>query len=282
MVDLRSVFSGLCYYSGAAGLARRLLVGRGRIVLNFHGVCGTRQPGIPSEVQPHFSMAELRQVLVWLKERFAFLTPDEFLNSGRSGVLLTFDDGLANNYMYALPVLEEFQAPAIFFITTQHVIEPHNWLPATRRMAQKYWERQEDIPEALKTDFYDGLSIEQLAACACSPWVTIGSHTVSHPFLTHCTPSQIDVELRESRRFLQEVTGQPVDLFAYPTGDYDRRAAEAVVAAGYRAAFAVDPLPVGLPHMEIPRIGLYAPGAAYVGMKLSGLYRPALPAHPIL
>ena len=34
--------------------------------------------------------------------------------------MLTFDDGYYNNHL-ALPVLEEFDVPALFFISTNHV-----------------------------------------------------------------------------------------------------------------------------------------------------------------
>lgn len=41
--------------------------------------------------------------------------------SGRPRVLLTFDDGLGNNAIHAMPVLEDLKAPAIFFVSTSHV-----------------------------------------------------------------------------------------------------------------------------------------------------------------
>jgi hypothetical protein len=67
-----------------------------------------------------------------------------------------------------------------------------------------------------------------------------------------------------------------VDCFAYPYGYYNRMVAEAVRAVGYRAAFAVDALPVGLPGYEIPRVGIYAAHSDYLSVKLSGLHRRAL------
>jgi hypothetical protein len=83
-------------------------------------------------------------------------------------------------------------------------------------------------------------------------------------------------ELSESRSYLQRISGQAVDCFAYPYGDYDRRVAEEVCAAGYRAAFVVDPLPVGMPAYEIPRVALYYSRVEYLSVKLSGLHRRPL------
>jgi peptidoglycan/xylan/chitin deacetylase (PgdA/CDA1 family) len=221
-------------------------------------------------------MDDLRRVLVWVKERFPLLWPDEFLYSSDSGVLLTFDDGLANNYANVLPMLREFDAPAVLFVTTQHVACPKDWLAATRNSACRYWGSEERVPSELAKDFYDGMSKDQLALCAGNSLIAIGSHTVSHPFLTQCDGTQLDFEVVESKRFLEEVTGQRVNLFAYPAGHYNRSVAEAVRIAGYRAAFAEDTRNVGLPLFEIPRIGIYASDPAYMSLKLSGLHRFAL------
>ena len=50
----------------------------------------------------------------------------------------------------------------------------------------------------------------------------ICSHTVSHPFLTTLTPTQLVFELQHSKQVLETVTGQPVRNFASPYGDYSQ------------------------------------------------------------
>ncbi len=258
---------------GISTFARKVLVGDGRFVLMFHGVSKVRRPEIPADLQPYLEIEDLRRVLAWIRKRFVFLTPEDFLGTKKPGVLLTFDDGMANNYTNALPVLAEFEAPAIFFVSTRHVQGPRDWLPHIVDMAGRNWTDDEAVPEEIAVDLYDGMSQEQLSACARNPLLTIGSHAISHPFLTRCGAGQLLFELEESKRFLEEATGRPVALFAYPTGDYDQRVAEAVRAAGYIAAFAVDSCKVGLPAFEIPRIGIYSADPAYLSLKLSGLHR---------
>ena len=66
--------------------------------------------------------------------------------------------------------------------------------------------------------------------------ITIGSHTFSHPILTALTDEQLEFELCESRRALEEKLNRPVDYFCYPNGSYDTRVHRAVTAA-YSAAF---------------------------------------------
>jgi peptidoglycan/xylan/chitin deacetylase (PgdA/CDA1 family) len=181
---------------------------------------------------------------------------------------------LAGNFTEAIPLLEKFDAPAVFFVATQHVRDPQDWLPASRSLADQIW--PDGRYDATAHALFDGMSEKQLFAASQHPLITIGSHTITHPFLTRCDDATLEHELVASRRYLEEVTGHPVDLFAYPTGDYDRRVAEAVRRAGYRAAFAETSRDMDLPAYEIPRVGLYRHDPAYLSFKLSGLHQPAL------
>ena len=249
------------------------MASKGRFVLEFHGVAKRRYPEIPLQAQPGLTAGELRDILAWLQQRFSFLTLEEFLKSEQSGVLLTFDDGFANNYMNALPVLNNFDVPAIFFVSTQHLINPKDWLPATKSLTKKYWDKDDDVPNVIAQEFFDGLSIKQLQSCIENPLITIGAHTVSHPFLTKCTQDQLEHELTASKQHLEDLMGRSVDVFAYPAGDYNHKVIESVRCAGYIAAFVEDSLNVGLPLFEIPRIGIYSADPAYLALKLSGLHR---------
>ncbi len=265
----------LCKLGITPALARRV-AHHGRFALVMHGVSPAFDSSLPSSVQPHHTAQEMRLTLSWLKQYFTILTPDQFLNTDHPGVLLTFDDGFANNVDVLLPILEEFDVPAVFFVTVQHVLNPRDWLPATRRLVEQVWRKTENVPETTARNFFDGMTVEQLQTCAHHPLITIGSHTISHPFLSECSLPEMENEISGSKRQLEELAGKPVDLFAYPTGDYDERVLLQVQRAGYRAAFAVDSLKLGALRFEIPRVGLYSSDPPYLGLKLSGLHRPPL------
>lgn len=49
----------------------------------------------------------------------------------------------------------------------------------------------------------------------------ICSHTITHPFLTKVSPSQLTVETRDAQAYLKELTSTPVKNFASPYGDYN-------------------------------------------------------------
>lgn len=278
LAEIKGLATHALYLSGTATAARYLLSARGRFALTFHGIARGRPKRTPRAVQPHLTVQDLRAILTWLQGRFELLTPREFLASRKRGVLLTFDDGFANNAVNALPVLAEFGAPAVFFVSTQHVASPRDWLESAVRDATAGWGGQDSVPAALASDFYGGMSVVQLQECADHSLITIGSHTVSHPLLTTLPNDLLRVELSESRGFLERTIGRAVELFAYPYGDYDRRVAEAVATAGYRAAFVLDTRKLGVSRFEVPRVGIYSSKPAYLAGKLSGLHRPALRA----
>jgi len=273
MPNLNVIATRVLWRLGIAKLAQLAIVADGRFVLMFHGISKQKNSNIPSEIQPYLTINDLRKVIGWIKKHFSFLSPDEFLYSNKKGVLLTFDDGMANNFTNALPLLTKFNAPGILFVSTQHVINPKDWLPAINAAVKKVWGNKGNVPDDIAADFYDGISKEQLVACVKNPLITIGSHTVSHPFLTQCGQEQLKFELTESKRFLEELIEKRVDFFAYPSGDYNRKVIETLQVTGYQAAFTGDPLRVGFPVFEIPRVGIYCGDSAYLSLKLSGLHR---------
>jgi hypothetical protein len=68
----------------------------------------------------------------------------------------------------------------------------------------------------------------------------IGGHTVNHPILTVLDEEQARAEIVGGKRRLEDITGAPVRLFAYPNGkpgeDYGPRDVALVKAAGFDAA----------------------------------------------
>jgi peptidoglycan/xylan/chitin deacetylase (PgdA/CDA1 family) len=68
----------------------------------------------------------------------------------------------------------------------------------------------------------------------------IGGHTVNHPILAVLDEQQARAEIVGGKQRLEEITGAPVTLFAYPNGkpgrDYGPRDVELVRQAGFAAA----------------------------------------------
>jgi peptidoglycan/xylan/chitin deacetylase (PgdA/CDA1 family) len=65
--------------------------------------------------------------------------------------------------------------------------------------------------------------------------ITFGSHTRTHPDLTRLPTSVVEEEMAASKRVIEDATGLPVLLFAYPYGAYDARA-QALASTHFRMA----------------------------------------------
>ena len=91
----------------------------------------------------------------------------------------------------------------------------------------------------------------------------IGSHTRTHPDLTHLSDFQANAELRDSKTTLENITSTHVTSLAYPSAAYDSRIKS--IAARYyefaRADSSYPPLRVNSLHphdrMELKAMGDY-------------------------
>jgi peptidoglycan/xylan/chitin deacetylase (PgdA/CDA1 family) len=122
-------------------------------------------------------------------------------------VCITFDDGTLSSYNATLELLEA-GANCTHFI----------------------------IPDRVNRKDVKSMSWSQLRELN-SVGVEIGSHSLTHPYLTRLAKHDLDEELNTSKSILEDELGKPVTSFAYPYGDYDRRVVDAVVEAGYACAF---------------------------------------------
>lgn len=68
------------------------------------------------------SPAHFAEQMKYIKERYRCIRfEDAWEETDEQSVAVTFDDGYADNYIYALPVLERFQIPATVFVTTGNI-----------------------------------------------------------------------------------------------------------------------------------------------------------------
>jgi peptidoglycan/xylan/chitin deacetylase (PgdA/CDA1 family) len=90
------------------------------IAVMYHQVCEKKIDPWELAVHPE----NFEKQVTHMKKNFNVVSADELAHCisrgklGRNMLVITFDDGFADNYINAVPVLEHYQVPAIFFFTT--------------------------------------------------------------------------------------------------------------------------------------------------------------------
>ncbi|MFI1885720.1 polysaccharide deacetylase family protein [Streptomyces jumonjinensis] len=146
------------------------------------------------------------------------------LGRARGLVGLSFDDGYADFTEAALPVLRHHGCTATLFVLPGRLGGGNDW-----------------DPEGPRKPLLDERGIRAAALAGTE----IGSHGLYHVDLTAVDDDALRQETGRSRAWLHELTGRAPDGFCYPYGTVDRRAADAVRAAGYAYGCAIRP-PAGL------------------------------------
>lgn len=114
-------------------------------------------------------------------------------------VVLTFDDGYADNYYWARPVLEDLGFPYTIFVAVGFIGKWNSFDAGHNR------------PRRVM------LSWDQLAEMAAGG-AEIGAHTMTHRVLASLSLDEAREEIKRGGELLQKRLGVPVTSFAYPKG----------------------------------------------------------------
>jgi peptidoglycan/xylan/chitin deacetylase (PgdA/CDA1 family) len=141
------------------------------------------------------------------------ITPDQYYNYlahstplPEKPVMFTFDDTDAEQYTIGAAELNKFGFKGVFFIMTISIGRPNY------------------------------MSKEQIKALSDSGHI-IASHTWDHHDVRHYKEEDWEKQLVEPKQKLEEITGKPVEYFAYPFGAWNKEAIPHIKKAGYKAAF---------------------------------------------
>lgn len=179
-------------------------------VLNYHSIGD--EPGNTLVLRPE----KLRSQMDYLaKNGYTPLSLQDFLDvlEGRKAappkpILLTFDDGYADNHDLAMPILQEYGFPAVLFLS----------------------------PGSMREDWY--LNWEQAKALQSAGWA-IQPHGMTHPHLPQLSAKQQAEEITEASRWIEEQLGEKAVVFCYPYGEYNRDTLKILEETGFRYAFTI-------------------------------------------
>lgn len=153
------------------------------------------------------TIQQFDSMLAWLEANVDLVSTDEAQrriregNNSRPAVVITFDDGYADNCLHAIPTLISKKIPFTYYVTTNNV------------RTGEYYPHDIKNNQQLAPN-----SIDEIKAMS-DAGVTIGVHT-----RTHCNVAQLnsknefDYEIKGSRNDLAEWTGKLPQHFAFPFG----------------------------------------------------------------
>lgn len=157
-----------------------------------------------------------KQMQYLIASGYNTLTPQEFLGGLQIGlppkpVMLTFDDGYDDFYLFAFPILQKYNLRATAFIATGLVENPGylNW--------------------------------GQISQMRGSGLVTFADHTWSHKNLGGAPEQVIRQEISTAKTQLEEHGLGPVEFFAYPYGSKSGTVDKVLLELGFKAAFTTIP-----------------------------------------
>ncbi len=144
-------------------------------------------------------------------------------------VLISADDGYADDVNQILPVLKAHHMTGVFFIITSRFHEP---------------------------GFVTTAQVKQLEAAG----MDIGAHTRDHVDLPGLSAAQLTNEIAGSRHDLERLLHHPIASFAYPAGRFDATVVAATRAAGFALAVTTQPgasessqAPLTMPRVRVGR-----------------------------
>ncbi|MBI1921522.1 MAG: polysaccharide deacetylase family protein [Geobacter sp.] len=179
-------------------------------------------------------LAEASYRTLTLDELLAHI--DGSLELQEKAVVVTFDDGWLDNYLYAWPVLRKYGIKATIFIVTdrteQASARPVNQLPATvpSHNGSKALIQHDNAAQVV-------LTWEHVSEMDASGLVEFHSHTLSHRKCHELPDDVLRHEIVDSKSIMEERVGKPSHYLCWPYGKFDYRGVGIAQNAGYRGIF---------------------------------------------
>ena len=263
------------------------------LVLMFHGLFRNIREAHTDDVDPYQPFVEhdlCRLIEHFQASGYRFISPDKMhlgLRTAPKRILLTFDDGYANN-LRALPIMRRYGVPAPFFVTAGNVAsgEAFWWDVLHRELARRgigraaaAVERQrlkalpvyairstlkamfgpDSLLPASETDW--PMTIPEVKTLAAEPLATVGDHSLDHELLTRVPLDEARRQISVSQEMLTEWTGTSPRIIAYPNGNANDDVVTMAEQAGLKIGVTAEPGKSSLPlssqyHMRIPRYAI--------------------------
>ena len=154
-------------------------------------------------------------------------------------VVITFDDGYLDNYIYAFPVLKKYNIKATIFLVTDWVERSSEFgvrsLELKTKKLPNHNECKRFINEGKISEVI--MNWDMVKEMQESGLVSFYSHTTTHRKCAELSDAELMRELQDSRRIIEQRLNKPSPYLCWPKGSYNSGAIEAAKRAGYKALF---------------------------------------------
>ena len=181
-------------------------------ILLYHSLCSPTDKNADNFA---VTFENFKQQMDYLHQNgFLGISLEKFFAEGqthdsRKKIILTFDDGDISNYYYALPTLKELGFTATFFITINEI----------GKQGRMEWPMIYDLSRNA---------------------MGVGSHGLTHTFLTAHNDYTILNELIMSKQILEKYTRKRVDFLSIPQGFYNKKVLSIAKDVGFKAVCVSD------------------------------------------
>jgi peptidoglycan/xylan/chitin deacetylase (PgdA/CDA1 family) len=126
---LKRSLLALLYASGLLGLYHRIRNCNALTVISLHRILAEDDPRWRT-CDPLYTLSarSFEQCVRFFKAHYSIVSLEDLLGARRNGrplpsrpLLITFDDGWADNYLYALPILQRTNVPAALFVAADAI-----------------------------------------------------------------------------------------------------------------------------------------------------------------
>ncbi len=221
------------------------------ITFLIHGLFNDSDEIALNHVDPQQAITtnDFRQFIeYYLEHDYKFISPENILrglDNDKKYVMITFDDGYYNNQL-ALPILQEYRVPAVFFISSDHIIQNKCfWWDVVYREGLKAGRGIGKVQDEIvmlkkqKTSFAEQYIVKNFGEKALCPisnidrpftpselnefskeeFVFLGNHTSNHAILTNYSPAEIRSEILGAQKSIFSITGTEPIIISYPNGN---------------------------------------------------------------
>ncbi|MFN2571686.1 MAG: polysaccharide deacetylase family protein [Gemmatimonadales bacterium] len=228
-------------------------------ILCYHSVLEDAMAVVGPDPLLHLPARDFGRQLEFLARHYRVISLVDAVEQLRAGgsppprsVVLTFDDGYANNVHVAAPLLAQHGFPATIFLATDYVGRDRFWWDDPRAQggraeqlrAASLDERRQLLaalgPEPGRSEALRPATWEECRAAPAN--IQFGGHSAAHRLLGEIPSNEARAELDGCRQALSIQLGErAVPIFSYPAGQWTGAVRAALPAAGFRSAVFVGP-----------------------------------------